>query len=793
MFVKSRVKSLPNHFSTTIIARSVAAALGLSGASVASGQEDESYSLEEVVVTARKRTESTQDVPMHILSMTGEDMKKQGLLTLEDFSRFVPSLSISSTSPGQNTITFRGVSDGGGFLVDPTAAIYLDEQPMTVTSQAPDIFPADIARIEALAGPQSTLYGASSQSGTVRYITNKPDPTGFYAEIGGDINTTKDGEEGYDLDATVNIPIVDDKVAIRLTGFTSHEGGYIDNVLGTTVVDGPNQLGSGLGGQKTNANAVDDDINGVDWLGARAQVRWLINDDWMATAGVNYQKIEADGWNDYDETVGDLETIKFNKEIREDEWYQISLVIEGDLGFAQLVSATSYYDREIYYETDTQSYAAYFHYSFGIYAGYQTYNFGLDPIGAQSNDQTNEAFTQEFRLSGSSDRTQWTAGVFYQEIEERWDFYSYLDDYRNSPAFEAWSYYYPGIAPTDSWWLSIQESERTDMAVFGEVDFDITEKLSLILGGRWYDVEVDRDYQVARPSSRPEQDLTAGGSDDGFVPKYGLQYNFTDDVMVYGLYSEGYRVGGVNRGRGEPTLPFEYESDILENTEFGIKSLWFDGRFQFNATIYSMDWKDVQLEVTDPSFSIGEPFQVVVSNLGDATVEGIDIDLKAAITQNFELGFNMTYLDKAEVEAPESYPDDRFPGGEASLGLQAVTPLPLFSDESWSAYAEYSWNMNLFDGSDMYVRLQHSYIGESYNQLFDSAVAPRVLQEDYGQTDIILGWSTDAWMARLYVNNLDDERGVTYYDSSDFDPFFGRSSVNIIRPRNAGLSFRYKF
>ncbi|MEH6586593.1 MAG: TonB-dependent receptor [Halioglobus sp.] len=778
----------------TIIARSVAAALGLSGASVATGQE-ESFALEEVVVTARKRTESTQDVPMHILSLTGEQMKKQGLTTLEDFSRFVPSLSVQSTSPGQNTITFRGVSDGGGFLVDPTAAIYLDEQPMTVTSQAPDIYPADIARIEALAGPQSTLYGASSQSGTVRYITNKPDASEFSANVGAEISTTKDGEEGYDFDATVNIPIIEDKLAIRLTGFSATEGGFIDNVLGTTVVDGPNQLGSGQGGQKTNANAVDDDINSVDWLGARAQVRWLVNDNWAATVGLNYQKIEADGWNDHDPTVGDLETIKFNKEIREDEWYQISLVIEGDLGFAQLVSATSYYDREIYYETDTQSYAAYFHYSFGIYAGYATYDFGLDPIGAQSNEQSNEAFTQEFRLSGSGDRAQWTAGVFYQETEERWDFVSYLDDYRNSPAFEAWSYYYPGIAPTDGWWLSVQQSERTDMAVFGEIDFGITEKLDLILGGRWYDVDIDRDYQVYRPTTRIEQDLVAGGDDDGFVPKGGLQYNFTDDVMVYGLYSEGYRVGGVNRGRGDPTLPVEYDSDTLENMELGIKSIWWNGRFQFNATVYSMDWKDVQLEVTDPSNQtpVGEPFQVVVANLGDATVEGIDLDLKAAITENFEIGFNMTYIDKAEVEAPASYPDDRFPGGEVSLGLEPVTPLPLFADESWSGYAEYSWDMAMFGGTDMYLRLQHSYTGESFNQLTDSAVSPRVVQEDYSQTDISMGLATDNWSARIFVNNLDDERGTTYYDSSDFDPFFGRSSVNIIRPRNAGLSFRYNF
>ncbi|MGI9288584.1 MAG: TonB-dependent receptor plug domain-containing protein, partial [Pseudomonadales bacterium] len=227
-------------FTKKILTTSVATALGLTGASTATGQERE-YALEEVIVTARQRSESTQDVPMHIQALSGAELKKQGLTTLEDFSRFVPSLAISSTTPGQNTITFRGVSDGGGFLVDPTAAIYLDEQPLTLTSQAPDIYPADIARVEALAGPQSTLYGASSQSGTVRYITNKPDPSEFSAEVGGGVEATDGGEEGYDFDATVNIPIIENKLAIRLTGFSATDGGFIDNVLGNTVVDGPNQ------------------------------------------------------------------------------------------------------------------------------------------------------------------------------------------------------------------------------------------------------------------------------------------------------------------------------------------------------------------------------------------------------------------------------------------------------------------------------------------------------------------------------------------------------------------------
>ena len=158
-----------------LIVTSMATAMGFTVAPVSFGQE---ATLEEVIVTARQRAESSQDVPMTISTLSGEDIERQGITTLEDFSRFVSNLNVQTTAPGQNTIVFRGVSDGGGFLVDPTAAIYLDEQAMSMTSMAPDIYPVDIARIEALSGPQSTLFGASSQTGTVRVVTNKPDMEG---------------------------------------------------------------------------------------------------------------------------------------------------------------------------------------------------------------------------------------------------------------------------------------------------------------------------------------------------------------------------------------------------------------------------------------------------------------------------------------------------------------------------------------------------------------------------------------------------------------------------------------
>ncbi len=771
-----------------LLATSIAAALGTTSAGFSFGAE-----IEEIVVTARQRAESSQDIPMMIQSITGEDLEKRGIATLEDFSRFVAGLNISTTTPGQNTIVFRGVSDGGGFLVDPTAAIYLDEQPMSQTSWAPDVYPVDIARVEALAGPQSTLYGASSQSGAVRVITNKPNPEAFEANVGFGLSNTSSGGNGFDLDATVNIPL-SDSVAIRLSGFSAEDAGYIDNVLGNTVVD--NVFGSGLGGVKDNSFFVDDDINTVEWQGARAAVRWLIDDAWTVTGTVNYQDLEAGGFNDYDPNVGDLETVKFANELRTDEWMQTSLVIEGDLGFAQLVSATSYYDRDFLYIHDTQSYAAYFHYAFGLYYGYATYDFGLEPTGYLVNDQNNESFTQELRLSGATDRVNWTLGAFYQKSEEFWDFLTYVDDYRNSPAFEAWSYYYPGIAPTDVWWNSFQGTERTDKAVFGEIDIDINDKLTLLLGGRWYDVDRELSYTVERPDSRVNQQLpNRTASDDGFIPKVGLEFNISADLMFYGVYSEGYRVGGTNRGRGidlgGPTLPVAYGSDILENMEFGMKSQIWDGRAQLNAVFYTMEWQDMQLEVTDPSFNLGIPFQIVVGNVGDATVKGFDVDFKMLVTDNLEVGFNYTGIHDAYVEAPAFYDEPRAPGGTIASGLDPSSALPLFADRSFSFYGQLS-GLNVF-GGDGSLTLQHNYVGDSLNQLTDGFTSPQLTQGDYSVTDLIFSIEMESWRAQIYVHNIEDERGITYEDSQDFDQVWGRNSSNVIRPRNFGISIRRYF
>jgi len=433
----------------------------------------------------------------------------------------------------------------------------------------------------------------------------------------------------------------------------------------------------------------------------------------------------------------------------------------------------------------------------------------LDAIGGAHEPATHDAFSQEIRLSGSSDTLQWTAGLFYQEADDGYVFNTYVEDYRNSLSFDTRSAYYGGLEPTDSWWESGQDSTRKEKAVFGELNYSVSDSIDIILGARWYDVDIERTYFIANPATGPRTVIPSIGDDDGFVPKLGVQYNVNDDVSLFAVYSEGFRPGGGNRARNDQTLPLTYESDILENTEIGLKGTWLGGRLQVNAAVYQMAWDSTQVQIIDPAQKFFEQtFVWVVANLGDAEVEGFDLDVTALLGEHLRVGFNMNKITKSELTAITSVPDARATGavfealvieegfdfveGQVPTGLQPVQDLPLFADRSWSTYIEYNQDLNWFGGGNVYVRLQHSDTGESINKVDDHWLAPKETLDGYAITDLKIGYGTADWSAQLFINNLDDERGITF-KSNWVGNRFGQSNYTVIRPRTAGVSFRYSF
>ncbi|MDH4126820.1 MAG: TonB-dependent receptor [Gammaproteobacteria bacterium] len=804
----------------------ISAALAAGAPSVGHAQSAtpaSSNALEEIIVTARKRDENIQDIPQSIQAFSQADMNKSGIRGLDDIAKFVPSLTVVGSTAGLNKIVFRGLADSvRPFIADSSAAIYLDEQPLTTGAQSPEIRPIDLERVETLSGPQGTLYGASSQSGTVRYIVAKPDPSAFAANVGVGVHSIDQGDIGWDVDAMVNIPLVENKVAIRLVGFAAEDAGFIDNVLGVTP----------YAGTKDNADLVKEDFNSADWTGARASLKWLMNDEWSTTVIYNYTDSTINGYNDFDPTIGDLKTTKFHEESWEDNWHNIQLTLEGDLGFAQLTSSLAYFERDTAYVFDGTSGVAYYHYVFGFYgrgtcgsaiqyAYYNTYDFATacelngsgydiddgDPTGFWRNDQTDKRTTFETRLTGSTSRWDWTLGFFYQKAEQLWVYGTHIDGYENTESFAAYNAIYGGLEPTDIRWNSSEANDRTDIAVFGEGTYSLSEQWKLLLGARWYDTEIDRTYTLRVPSTAPADIATPSGSDDGVLPKVGLQYFFADDAMAYVLYSEGFRTGGINRARGNIdrlALPVQYDSDLLKNVEVGLKSRWLDGSLQMNVIGYHQVWKDMQLELTDPSYTLDppEPFQTVIANVGDAIVDGVDVELTFVPADRWELGLVSTYLFKAEIDQDivvlfdETAPDD--PDNRA-LDIPAGTRLPLTADLNIAAYAEYGWPMSLLGGSDAYIRVQYSQTGESFNRLVDNdaddagdGYGGRVEQPSYDLWDLRTGIKGDTWEFTAFIDNIADERVVNFRDMNA-DVFWGRENVRTSMPRTVGMTMRRYF
>jgi len=282
------------------------------------------------------------------------------------------------------------------------------------------------------------------------------------------------------------------------------------------------------------------------------------------------------------------------------------------------------------------------------------------------------------------------------------------------------------------------------------------------------------------------------------VPKVSLSYEINDDMMIYGLYSEGFRPGGTNRGRGLPYFPQQYNSDKLDNWELGWKSTLMNGRLRFNATYFYMKWKDYQLEVVDPSNrpcgddnappepNCGQPWQKVVANVGNASSEGVEMQLDFAANEWLTIGGNATWLDAKLDEDVE-----------IGILVPAGSRLPLSPEFKAAAYAQADFPVDWFGANNAWVRLQWSYTDDMYNQVepltLDDGPAPQILQPSYNIGDLRFGLDSDTWNLQLYINNLTDERAVLFANPYEFDYFFGRSRVTVNRPREIGIRWIQRF
>ncbi len=721
----------------------------------AEAQSDDA-GIEEIIVTATKREVSLQDIPQSITAFSNQDIEKMAFRGMEDYMKALPSAALISSMPGRNSLQMRGITTGAyEYRTDSQVAVYLDEQPVTSISQQPEIRMIDIERLESLPGPQGTLFGSSSQSGTLRIITNKPNFDGFSGQADATIESTKGGEGSYDVSGHLNIPLVDDRLSLRAVGFVSHEGGWVDNVEGPTFA-GPGAYGS----PGDNSAIAEDDQNVYDVYGGRIAALWNISDNWTADASLILQNSEADGTWDTDPYLGDHKVTRFFEEYRNDDWWQVSATFKGDLGFAEFVSTTSYFERDSSYEWDNMTYNQWQTSYYGVYNGFAPYDFEYE-FGSLFNFQVQERFAQEFRLTSLSDsKLQWMVGAFYDDVYDAWEYGAWIPTLMQTNAWEAvnngWDveYEYNGntyvahyygacdyaaqgydvacpLPPTIKAYVNDYSKTIKQSAVFGELTYNLTDDWTITGGARWFQFDRE-DHQVYQaPGGFPpfgsygvgEGVFDSEGKNDDTVFKLATQYNLSDDKMVYALYSEGFRLGGHNSPRAAATgqVPAQYGPDSLENYEIGLKSEWFDNRLVLNVSAFLMEWDNIQINTDVPdtpddpdtpdSEQVNAPWWLRGTFNGETgESRGAEISFEWQATDNLSFQ-GSAFFAKSEYTADTIIDPDP----EADPFLEDGQDMPNSPDEKYWLAVEYT--VPEFLGGDLWFRYDTSYQGESWTDL----------------------------------------------------------------------------
>jgi outer membrane receptor protein involved in Fe transport len=832
--------------------------------------QDSDAALDEITVTATKRSLSVQDIPATIQAINAETLKEMGAKVMEDYSRFIPSVNVVTYGAGSNTVVFRGAITGAGYIAQSTSSVYLDEISITTTGSQPAIRMVDIERVEALSGPQGTLYGSDAQAGTMRIITNKPDMSQMGVILDGEVRGGSESDSSYRGSIVFNVPLVEDKLALRISGYSDHDGGYIDNVFGHTpdssaILDGP-AYPSGYG-TLDNADSVEENWNDADTTGARLILQWDLSDNWSTSFTALTQKTDSGADNDYDPFVGDLQTIRFHDEYREDQYEMYSFVLNGDVGFADLVGSVNYYDRDIKALYDITGYA---HYWSAIYC-HDSYYLAADlgpyywanpdtgyavwwPVycgGASIDDDyfssyyspaQQDKLTAELRLSSQGDTLDWLVGLYYEDSNDSWQAPfatptlggdGLTNDYQQSASLDFWEFYFsnyygsPASYPeATSHWYSESSTDWEQKAIFGELNWHISDTVDLTIGGRYFertnnnkyivdhpgDAGLNGEPDVGDPDSRQYRLANDGRPENHaetetkFIPKVALNWSFNDDQSVYGLYTRGARPGGVNRSRGQPFFPIGYESDLMDNYEFGYRSTFGGGQGRFNVTAYHMVWTDYQLEIVDPSSDpcpdpadsipqvCGQPWQNVVTNAGEAHITGANVELDYAFNEKWTFGANAEILE-AETDTSADL------NGDGELDLVAGLRLPLTPEFKGSAWLGYARETSWFGGTEGFARFQVSYTGERVNILNpaspEDSPNPQLTNAAYTIADISAGIRGEDWQVSIFVNNLTDERAAYTTGSGLMEWGMasvadGRAHVQRVytnRPLEAGIRF----
>ena len=812
--------------------------------------------IEEVVVTSRKKAEGLQDVPLSVNALTEESLEQKGINVFEDYLMQLPGVTAGGSGPGQSTIYIRGLASttpnltvAGVAGLTPNVSFYLDEQPLAQPGRNLDVYAADISRVEVLSGPQGTLFGASSQAGVVRMITNKPVIGESSSSLEVESRFMPEGDMGSKVEFVTNVPM-NEETALRFVAYRDRRGGYIDQVAGKLDASGSArfrpggtvrqnglpvaasragfQAGADLSGVtfKQAEAIVKEDANSVTYEGFRASIAHEINDNWDANLTLATQTIDADGVFFVDPTLGDLEIQRYTNDQIEDEYDNMSLTLNGSIGDLEVVYAGAYTDRTSDQDVDYTDYlfvGQYLpYYICDYYVTYTSFAPGNVPTGTCGapnllvDSTTNtEVMTHEFRVNAPiSDTVSLTAGVFFSDLElTELNLFTYPGSVGNDID------YAPNYALTDisstgainnggAGWFSagpysepvifFNDIRRTDkqQGVFGELSIDTSETSELTVGARWYDIEVD--FEGSANSS------FGNGFGNTDQQRFGSNLSTQYAPNNANGYPDKAQTDGVI---GKVTYSWNPSEDIMYYVT------WSEG---FRPGLLN---RPVGRSTADGSYTVKpavDSDEVVNLEFGWKTLlaDGrlrfngsvFMVDVTGLQTTVFDPSIvNLFFSDNAadaEITGLEGdfiyYPDMDgwiLSGAFSFLDTEITKKLVPTDDVkvgSELAFAPgFQGNVSarkewgMSSGNTGHFQAQLTVSDDSVSDVMEPNKAP---QDSYSMMNIRAGVSNDAWLAELYIDNVTDERAEI---ANTF--VFDRQRVGIVRPTTVGLRFKRFF
>lgn len=776
-----------------------------SSASIAHAQQaPEAQDKDEIVVTATKRATSIQDVPFSINAQTEEDILRANAGTVEELSRNVAGLAIQNLGPGQSQVSVRGVSAGQVARDQPgvkeQVGVYLDESVVSLSLFTPDLDLYDLNRVETLRGPQGTLFGSGSVGGTLRYITNQPRTDRVEGKVEANINVVDEDDLGGHLKGALNLPL-SEKAAVRAVGYYTRYAGFID--------------------ARREGGGIDEDVNDGERYGGRLSMLLQPTEQLSITPRFVYQKITTNGFNRQEVynlyanpytttrpqvTLGEREQYLLLREGFEDEILLGDLTIQLSRGPVDVTSVTSYTDRRILVSRDASALTG----SVSVDLGFPAVGGVLLPSNLVDRTKLSQ-FTQELRFASNDTASpfQWLVGLFYSNTDRAYT------QRLPTPGYDAATDATLGAGTSvavrngfgaDSPYNANIPYSLQQMAAFGEMSYDLTDRFTATVGGRYYAFNEKRTFTSGGLFTNLD-DNTDKTQSDGFSPRALLSFEASDAVTFNAQVSKGFRLGGVNDPLNLPLCgPSDasvfgnrprYDDESLWNYEGGFKAI--TGRFRASAALFYTDIRNLQVTADAGSCS-----SRVVFNVPKAHTKGIELELEATPVSGLDLSVSGSYVE-AQFDATIA-----LPGGAVIEGIRDGNRLPSVPKFQMSASASYSFPVG--EGSDAYLSASFQHVGSRFTQPGDQENNPRRFVHNLpfggapaGASTVVdlelpayqlVSLSAGADFARglgvsVYVNNLLDENARLSFDRERG----GRARLGFAtnQPRTIGLTVRKAF